>query len=214
MSFILRSLRGILRRPPVVIFIVLALGSCLAGYGFVYWILSANLHGDYLLLKNEYLEVEFPRYWFAFTWKPGNETSGRGYSAFFAPTDRYVVMLLRIYDEVATRRFIEANNLTDAFSVAAYEADRMYNWSLQSNANATFLYSENGTVTVASREAIYTKFAIRDGFKQDEAFYNLTCIFMSWIDKQQLFEIAFWGKEDDWTQTHSVFETMLGSIKI
>ena len=203
-----------LRRPPVIIFLVSVLVSCLVGYAIIYSTLAAHLHGDNIRLENEYLEIEFPRNWLGVTWELGNDTSGKGFNAYFAPTDVVALTLVRAYDDKATQIYMNEGNLADTFSIVIFEANRLYNWSLDTNENATMSFIENGTMFVSNCRADFTRFIIQDGLEQDNALYNLTCVFLSCIEQQRLFQVAFWGEEEDWTQTYGTFEVILDSIKI
>jgi hypothetical protein len=191
----------------------LVLGSCLASSAVIYFTLTAHLTGDHLRFKNEYFEILFPKNWYGFSWEDRNATTGNLYTFLFGPTDMFVWANIVVYDEVATNNLMEENNLTDAFSVVIHGATTLYEQALQNNNNATFFFIENGTSMVSDHKAYYTEFAIRDGFTLDDAFYNMTCIFISYIDLQRLVHIAFQGEEEDWIQAYDTFETILDSIE-
>lgn len=210
---------GRITRPPLVIFIALVLGSCLVTGGVIQLTLSSHLNGDYILLENEYMKIKFPKNWYAASWKDINVTVGNKYGIMVAPTDLFATVVFRLYDEQAAQNFMKENNLTDTFSAVIFKANQLYNWSLQSNGNATLFFVENGTKTVSGYRADYVKVFIKGGYVETAddgttTTHNVTGIFLSCMNRQSLLEILFWGIEDDWGRTYGTFEVMLNSIKI
>ncbi|RJS75390.1 hypothetical protein CW712_04685 [Candidatus Bathyarchaeota archaeon] len=201
-------------RPSLIAFIALLIGCTLTSFGILQYTLSAHIKGDYILLENDYLALEFPKDWLAFSWIDHNLAAGKSYSALFASPHIFSVMMFRVYDQAATQSYMQKNNLTDTLSVVIFEASRIYNWSLENNKNATLVFLENGTITVSDHTALYSSFLIRDGFKQDGKLYNLTCMFISYVSNQKLVQVVFWGKEDDCRQTRDIFNTVLSSTKV
>jgi len=214
------QVRRLLRmiHPPLVIFIILVLGSCLAGYVIIYSTLalhqSTNREG-YLRLETECLKTEFPRNWFAMKWAEKNETVGNVYITMLASTRSSVAVLFRILDETAMQAFMSKNNLKDISSITVFEAHRMYEWSRENNNNnATLFLNESGTITISGNKAYYTKIIILDGGKKDGTLYNLTSMFISYVTQQKLAQITFWGEEEDWNKSQETFEIILNSTKI
>jgi len=213
LQFSLSKIRKIFP-PPVIIFIALLIGCVLTSFGVLQYTLSTHVKGDYILLENNCLTLEFPKDWFAFSWIDRNVEAGKIYGVLFASPRLFSAMTFRIYDQAVTQRYMQENNLTDVPSIVLFETLKMYNESLKNNENATLVFLENGTITVSGHTALYSSFLIRDGFKQDEEWYNLTCTFISYMSDQKLVQIAFWGKEDDWRQTRDIFDAVLNSTKV
>lgn len=202
---------------PLLAFLVLLAGSCLVSFAVIYYTLVTNQstnRPDYFRLRSEFFETEFPMSWFAVTWVNKNETTGSIGEAVIASTNLFAALALRVYDEGAARSYLAENRLTDPFSVVVFEANRLYNWSLQDNSNATLTFVENGTTSVSGYEAVFSRVLIKGGIKQEEAFYNLTSMFIVFRAQQRLAEIVSWGKEEDWRLAQETFKAILGLTKV
>ena len=205
-------MRRLLRMTlPLTIFIILILISCGIGYAIINFSLAQHARGEYFQLKNNYVEIEFPRNWLAFTWEEVNATGGR-YVILCGPTDLRVAIYFMTFDELATQTYMDENNITDAFSAITLEVSRIYNWSLGQNPDAKLHFTENGTITLANHEANYTIINIEGGYVENEAVYNWTGMITSWIDPRMT-QIVFYGEENDWNQVYNTFRYMLNSTK-
>ena len=205
---------------PLTIFILLILASSIVSYVIIYSALTSHaspFRGDYLQLRNKYLETDFPKVFYAAEWETVDASSGNIYTLSFSPIDLHAIMNFIVYDEKATQTFINENHLSDAFSVCVFEAKMMYDRFLGNNVNASLFFVENGTMKISNLEANYTRITVKDGLKAgDGTLSNITGLFVSGINQQKLFEVIFYGQEKDWNQIslQEVFRNILNSTKI
>lgn len=205
---------------PLTIFILLILASCIVSYVIIYSTLTSHIspfRGDYLRLKNKYLEIDFPKGFYAAEWENQNSSSGNIYTLSFSPVDLRAIIFFIIYDEKATQTFMNENHLSDAFSVCIFEAKKMYDRSLGYNINASLFFVENSTMKISNLEANYTKITIKDGSKMENGtLSDITGLFISVINQRKLFMITFYGQEKDWNQIslQEVFRNIINSTKI
>lgn len=221
LSFILDYLRRTLRRPPVALFLVLLLGSCLGSYGVMYYTLTAHQSVDregYLRLEKEGLAIEFPSSWIAAKAEYENESgSFHGVEAFCAHASFY----LGIHDERYTQFLTGRFNLTDAFSVVLYIVNQSYTGILEQNQNATLHFIENNTVgmmdmevSVLHRDAEYTKVIMRGSPDNQGVLHNVTAIVMAEIVELKLTVVGMYSLEERWDEVQGTFETILNSVEI
>jgi hypothetical protein len=194
--------------------IALILGSCAVSFGVAYYSLSTHLRGDYLWIDNSYAELGFPKNWRAMAWVDSDPDIGESFNAQVALPNVFSAMILMIYDEKATRTYMDEYNLTDIDSLLSFAAQSLYEWALENNANATLVSAENGTITVSSEKADYLTILIKDGYSSDGSFQNLTCTFISYMSEQRLIQIIFWGSEQACLETRSTFEAILNTVRV
>ena len=199
---------------PLTIFLSIILGSLLLGCIEIYITAAAHSRGEYLHLENEYLVVDFPKNWFAYSWKIDNSTSGGLYSLVFSPPELFFLIIFRILDERATQYYMKTFNLTDTSSIVTFETQRVCNWTLTENENATVLLKEKGELVVSGNQALYSKIVIKDGIESDGTFYNLSFTIVSYLENQRLVQIIFWGKKEDCESSLSLFQMILNSTYI
>jgi len=221
LSFILDYLRRTLRRPPVALFLVVVLVSCLAGYGITYFILTVHQSADregYLRLEKEKVTIEFPKSWFAAEAAYENESGSFFGVEAFCP---YASIYLGIHDERYTRFLMSRLDLTDAFSVILYIVNQSYAGILEENQNATLHFIENKTVgmldievRLLDREADYTRVTIKGSPDNQGVMHNVTAIVMAEIDGLKLTIVGMYGLEEKWGELYGTFETILNSIEV
>ena len=214
MSFIVQYLRQMLRRPPVVIFLVMVLASCLAGYGIVYFALtthqSAHREG-YLRLETGYLVIEFPKEWMAAEVSYENESGSiHGVQV----VSSFASVYLGMHDEKYTQFLMGEFDLTDAFSTMIYMVNDTYGSILERNENATLHFVENKTVRVLDLQADYTRVLIRDVPDDDGVLQNVTLILMAAFEQRKLTYIGFYALEENWEEAYGNFQIILDSIEI
>ena len=210
----MQYLRQMLRRPPVVIFLVMVLASCLAGYGIVYFALtthqSANREG-YLRLETGYLVIEFPKEWMAAEVSYENESGSiHGVQV----VSSFASIYLGMHDEKYTQFLMGEFDLTDAFSTMIYMVNDTYGSILERNENATLHFVENKTVRVLDLQADYTRVLIRDVPDNDGVLQNVTLILMAAFEQRKLTYIGFYALEENWEEAYGNFQIILDSIEI
>lgn len=203
-----------LRRPPVVIFLVMVLASCLAGYGIVYFALtthqSAHREG-YLRLETGYLVIEFPKEWMAAEVSYENESGSiHGVQV----VSSFASVYLGMHDEKYTQFLMGEFDLTDAFSTMIYMVNDTYGSILERNENATLHFVENKTVRVLDLQADYTRVLIRDVPDDDGVLQNVTLILMAGFEQRKLTYIGFYALEENWEEAYGNFQIILDSIEI
>jgi len=192
----------------------MVLGSLLIGYIIIYMTFAAHSNGEYLHLDNEFVKVDFPRNWFAYSWKTENSTSGSVYGIVFASPQSLSAILFKIHDKQATQYYMKKFNLTDASSIVTFETERMCNWTVTKNENASVILREKGEVEVSGNQASYSKVIIKNGIESNGAYYNMSFLMMSYIKDQRLVQIVIWGKKEDCEQLSDLFEMVLNSTDI
>jgi len=195
------------------IFLLMVLGSLLVGFLVIYEIVATHSRGEYLRLENEFVRIDFPKNWLAYSWNSKNST-GNIYTVFLASSQLISAIILRIHDEKATQYFMEENNLKDALSIANFETERIYNWTQIKNENASVILRETGGVTVSGNQASYSKIVVKDGIEFNGVFHNMSFLMISYIEDQKLIEIAFWGKKEDCEKISDLFQTIINSTEI
>jgi hypothetical protein len=213
MEFSLHWLRSIFI-PPVVIFLVLVVGSISAGFGVANYTLTSHSKDDQLWFENQYVEAEFPRNWFGTPMEYINSTSGNVFSAIFIAPDVFLYMGFTIYDEKATQTFIQTYNLTDARSIINLLANETYYQILETNSNATLSFIENGTRSISSYEADYSIYRFVNGYTEDNVSKNISYLMISYFDNNRLVQMAYWGNEDEFSNSRQMFETFISQIKV
>jgi len=208
-------IRRILRaRLPLVIFILILLSFLIAGSIIIHITLTSNLvNGGWLHIKTNFYELNFPKDWHV------NRGENKFISIFnLVSADLRTILHLRFYNENATRDFMQENNLTNAVQVLAFESQRLYNWSLTQNKNATFSIEEEGSMDLQGYKAHYMLIKIDDCYKEDDTFYNVTCLIISSFinseNGERLFEIIFYGERSSWEKNHQYFEEIMDSMRI
>ncbi|RJS86713.1 hypothetical protein CW704_04900 [Candidatus Bathyarchaeota archaeon] len=200
-------------RLPLMIFLLMILGSLLVGFLVIYEIVATHSRGEYLRLENRFIKIDLPRNWFVYSWKTENST-GDIYNVFLTPPNLLSAIIFKIHDEKATQNFMKEYNLTDALSVATFEIERVYNWTQSKNENASIIFEETGEIELFKKQAGYSKIIVKDGIETDGKFYDMSFLMMSYIQNQKLVEIAFWGKKEDCEKMSDLFETILNSTEI
>jgi len=199
-------------RLPLSLFIILILVSCAASYVVFYSAAAAHLRGDYFRLETKYLDIDFPRNWVAMSWEEKN-SSGTKYGILLAPSNLRAAMLITVYDEDATKAYLEQYHVTDPSSVTVFELKRLYNWTLEKSGNATLQFVENGTIPLFGYMAKYSTAIIREGFVDDRgARYNWTWTFMSAMDGK-IFQAAYHGVGEDYNLTANSFQSILNATR-
>jgi hypothetical protein len=204
-------------RLPLAIFILSILASYIVSYTIFYSALSSHaspIRDNYLQIKNNYLEIDFPKFLYAVENETGNVGSGNIYTLTFYTVDSHAIMVFRFYDEKATQSFMSENNLSDAFSIVVSQVKKIYDWTRENNVNASLFFVENGTRKVSSLDTNYSIIIVEDGFKDENgALSNIAGIFISGISQQRIFVIMFYGQEDDWKQSslQEIFQNILNS---
>ena len=212
-------MRRILRaRLPLVIFILILLSFLIAGSIIIHITLTSNLvNGGWLHIKTNFYELNFPKDWRVDRGEIRGEN--KSISIFnLVSADLRTILHLRFYDENATRDFMQENNLTNASQVLALESQQLYNWSLTQNENATFSIEEEGLMDLQGYKAHYMLIKINNGYKEDNTFYNITCLIISSFinseNGEKLFEIIFYGERSSWEKNHQYFEEIMDSMRI
>jgi hypothetical protein len=197
--------------PPVIILLVLLLGSVLAGFGISYYTVTSHLRGDLLCFENQYVEFGFPKNWYGGSAELINSTSGNMYTALFIAPNVYLDIGLRIYDKDATRTFIKNFNLTDSHSVITYYANNSYHYFLQTSSNATLILNCSSTIQVSSHEADYSIYLIKNGYidPTDNVTKSISIMIISYFDNQRLVQIIYWGNQNDFENSLQTFETTI-----
>lgn len=213
MQFNLQWLRSLFV-PPVIIFLVLILSSILGSFGIACFTFTSHLKGDLLWFENQYVELEFPRNWYGDSSEYLNSTYGNTFSAIFAAPNFFLYIGLTVYDEKATQTYIHMYNLSDAHSVILLQINRTYSSVIQTNSNATLVHLENGTIPVSGCIADYSICLFENGYTENDVQKNVTYMIVSFIDKQQIIHIAYWGDENEFERNYSMFETFISQMKV
>jgi hypothetical protein len=213
MQFSLHWLRSIFS-PPVIILLVLILGSVSGSYGISYYTFMSHQRGDLLWFENQYVEAEFPQNWLGAAMDYENSTSGNVYRAIFFDPYVFLYMGFTIYDEKATQTFIQTYNLTDARSMIALLVNETYYEILETSSNATLSFIENGTRSISSYEADYSIYKFMDGYTEDNVSKNISYLMICYYDNNQLVQIACWGNDEEFDNSQQIFETFISLIKV
>ena len=207
-----------LPRLPLLIFLLLICGSLILGFSIIHFTVAANKRGDYLSLNNDVLSVNLPINWFALTWESSNRSfGGKVFSLIIFHPNKFSAISIQVYDKVATERFFIERNLSDLAAISYWDVQRFFNWTLEKNENASVISIVNGTAHAGASENIarYSRILIRNGFKSsDGKYYNMSCIVLSFMNKDNLVRIAFWGKQEDYEDTFEVFQRILSDLVV
>ena len=215
-------------RLPLAIFVLSVLVFLSVGSLMIYSALISNLvdDGNWLHIKTDVCELNFPKQWCLFKW-----SEGEGNKTIYAivlfddvPYLSQTFVHLRFYDKAATRDFMKENNLTDISLVPNFEAQRTYNLSLSRSENATLHFVEEETELLSfitewarnrSYNIHYLLIDIKNAYEVRNVYYNTTGLFISlMINDQELIEIIFYGEENSWKKNQDSFKGVLSSIKI
>lgn len=178
---------------------------------------SHRVNGNYLRVETGYLSMKIPMSWLGMKWEDRGATSGRTYTTALYPFGKQAVIVFSLYDEDATRAYMEERDLGDSndmSAVAILEAKAFYDWIVQNNEDANLLFTGNGTLSVSDCTAKYAIITVANAFEEDEISYNVAGIFVSCMNERRIFLISFQGEEDDWNRTYSDFLAVLGSIEL
>jgi hypothetical protein len=200
--------------PPVIIFLVLLLGSLLGSISTLFYIFGSHQRGDSLWFENQYVELEFPKNWVAAPLENINSTAGNTFSAVFFEADAFLAMGITVYDKMATQTFFNKYNFTDTRSILFSEANKTYTDILQSSKNATLEIMENGTRLISNSEADYAIYLIRNGYIENNVSKNISYMSIFYINNQQLIQLAYWGNEDEFGRQNQIFETFLSQLRV
>jgi len=188
------------------------------GFGIIYSTVEANRRGDYLRLENEVLRVDLPISWFTILWEDINETTNeRIYYVITFPHDRFSVISIQVFDEKATKQFLNEDDRIDLPSISFLQTQRFfYEWASKKGENASIISVENGTLYVeaSGEKASYTRIHIKDGYKADGSLYNVTVLVVSYMRNNNLVQISFWGKQEDYEKNLEVFEWVLNNTLV
>ncbi|MEM1581832.1 MAG: hypothetical protein QXK89_04895 [Candidatus Bathyarchaeia archaeon] len=210
-------------RLPLAIFILLILSFLIAGSLMMHITLMSNSvnDGNWFLIKTESCELKFPKKWYVE--KGSSDENGTVYIINLFSEDFKTIMHLKFYSKAATLNFMGKNNLTSVSLVPSFEVQRIYNWSLKLNENATLYYiKEKLEITnfiekwaeTRNYEAYYSLINIKDAYKSQDTFYNTTGLFVSLVISERLIEIIFYGEEVSWGVNQEYFKIVLDSMKI
>lgn len=213
MEFSLQWLRSIFS-PPVIILIVLILGSVAGSYGILYYTFMSHQRGDQLWFENQYVEAEFPQNWLGASIEYENSTSGNIFRAIFLNPYVFLYMGFTIYDEKATQTFVQTYNLTDAHSTISFLVNETYNEILQTSSNATLNFIKNDTRSISNHEADYSIYKFINGYTEDNVSKNISYLMISYFDNNRLVQIACWGNDEEFDNSQQMFETFISLIKV
>ncbi len=214
MSFILNYLRRVLRRPPVIAFIALALGSCLVGYTILYLELAQHQSSSrvgYLQFETDNIKVEFPKSWFAYEVKNENASGVFYRVGVIGPTGE---AYLAVQDEKATDFIMNRFNLTSITSLIVYMVNDTFTAILSKNPQATLDFGENSTMSVLSLDAQYSKVSIRGVPDSKGALHNVTYMVIAGLKQGRLVYVLFLSEEDKWDEGYQTFVIILSSIDL
>lgn len=200
--------------PPIIIFLVLMLGSILGSFGIAYFTFTSHIRGDLLWFENQYVELEFPRNWYGDSGEYLNSTFGNTFSAIFVAPNVFLYIGLTIYDEKAAQTYIQMYNFSDAYSVVKFQVNKTYSIVLQTNSNVTLVPIKNGTIPVSGYNADYSICLFENGYTENNVQKNVKFMMISYFDKQHMVQISFWGDEDEFDRSYSLFETFLYQMKV
>jgi len=190
------------------------LGSILGSFGTAYYTFTSHIRGDLLWFENQYVELEFPRNWYGSSEEYLNSTYGNTFSAVFVAPNVFLYIGLTIYDEKATQTYTQMYNISDAHSMVQFQIDKTYSIIFPSNSNVTLVPLENGTISVSGYNADYSICLFENGYTENDVQKNVTYMVIFYVDKQQIVQIAFWGDEDEFERSYSIFETFLYQMKV
>ena len=195
-------------RLPLALFVITLLVLCVISAAIFYSVLIAHSHGNYLRFETDYLEVDVPKDWFIIFGDQKN-FSGTVHMIAIYPSNVRACMIIRIFDENATKGYLEQNKIGNVSSVIIIELERLYGWVLERNENATFFFVENGTMKILNHTAEYSTIVI-EGYVDNEGRYynNCTWTFISFIDNK-LFQVVYLGIEKDYETAQNVFQEIL-----
>jgi len=208
-----KQLKYGLPRLPLTIFLVAFFGSLILGFSIIYNIVATHSVGENLRLDNEFIKIDFPKNWIAYSWSERN-ASGNVYSVFLYSKNLSSIILFRIYDENATQHFMEKNNLKDALAVVNFETRRMYNEIRKKNENSSLIFEEAGGIKIWEVQANYSKIIIKNAVKSEGTFHDMFCLVISYIKNHRLVEIFFWREREDYEKLSVLFEKILNSTRI
>jgi hypothetical protein len=207
------GISNFIMRLPVIIFLVLISSSFIVGIVVVnYGIANHLADKDHFRLETSYLTVDFPRNWFSVKWEIKNATYGNIFTAIFSPPYSPVVTVFRVLDELATDAYYQENGFnqfTDMETIVIREHNRLYEWSLLNGQNISRAFIENGTITVSNCIGRYSIMTIENGLVEEDFTYNLTSTFISCKKNSKIFQITFYGEENNWEQNNEIFMDMI-----
>jgi len=198
---------------PLTIFLIIISGSLILGFSIIYDIIATHSVGEKLRLDNEFIRIDFPKNWAAYSWNEKN-AGGNVYNVFLYPKNFSFIIFFKIYDEDATQHFMEKNNLKDALAVVNFETRRMYNEIRKKNENSSLLFKETGGIKIWEVQANYSKIIIKDAIEYEGTFHNMTYLAISYIKNHRLVEIFFWRRREDYGKLSVPFEKILNSTRI
>jgi len=212
-QFNLKKLRSIFI-PPVIIFLLLVPSSVLASFGIVLFTFTSHERGEFLWFENQYVAIGFPKNWYGAPLEYSNSSYGNMFSAVFISPETFLAIGLTIYDETATQNFLDVYNFTDTRTILEFEANRTYQDILASSSGATLEMIEDGTRTLASYEAEYSIYLIRDSYIENNVTKNISFLTIFYFADERLVQIAYWGNEEAFAQSRQIFETVLSQMSV
>ncbi|MCX8170676.1 MAG: hypothetical protein N3E47_01710 [Candidatus Bathyarchaeota archaeon] len=206
-------------RLPLAIFILAVLAFVIAGSILFHLTLMSNLvDANWLSLRAEFLKLNFPKSWHA-----EKGYNGTVYVINLFSDDYKTILHFEFYSEAATRSFMESNNLTQVSSIPEFDAEKIYNWTLRQNNNATCHIIEVNSdlsnfieswANARGYEVHRIFIKIENAYKVNNVPYNTTGLFLSSIVDRKLIKIIFYGEENSWSENQEDFKKILDSTEI
>ncbi len=216
MSLVLRWFVRAFRKPPVIVFLVLLLGSCLTGYGIIYNIAASHqseINPNFLHFETDYVEVELPKNWITFQGKVQN-TTGLFFSIVSYNPFTWAFFQFQFCDENAKMFLLERLNLTDASQMLQKIINDTYSEILEKNSNVTRIFNENGTMTISNLTAEYSIITLRNVPTETSNLHNITSLIAIHIDEKRLIYISFTCDESNWSKESELFAIIAKYLKL
>ena len=200
--------------PPVIIFLLLVPSSVLASFGIAFFTFTSHERGEFLWFENQYVTIGFPKNWYGAPLEYINSSSGNMFSAVYIAPNTFLAIGLTIYDQAATQNFLELYNFSDTREILEFEANTTYQDILASSSGATLEMVESGTRTLASYEADYSIYLIRNSYVENNVTKNITFLTIFYFANERLVQIAYWGNEEAFALNRETFESVLTQMSV
>lgn len=202
--------RTLLRmRLPLALFVILIVALCAISISIFWSVFAAHANGDYFRIETDHLDIDFPRNWIVSFGDQENFTGTIHVAGIFPPNIR-ASMIIRIFDENATRGYREQKGIDDASTANLAELRDVYNWILQRNENATLSFVENGTMRVFNYAASFSTSIIGGYVDRWGNYYNnCTFTFISSVESERAIQIVYLGVEKDYEIVRNTFQDLL-----
>ena len=202
-----------LPRLPLIIFLVTIFGSLILGFSIIYNLVVTHSIGEKLRFENEFIKIDFPRNWCAYSWSERNIT-GSVHGVFLYSQKPSSIIIFKIHDENVTRHFMKRNNLKNVSAVINFELRRIYSDIRKRNENSSLIFEETGGISIREVQANYSKIIIKNAFESEGTFHDMFCLMISYIRNHSLVEITLWGVRENYEELRILFEETLNSTKI